>query len=190
MVTNYISIGASCYGLLALFISCPCTLAIGLIAFVVCEFIHIAGKLNENWRKAYNDSFRFLYNQDPIFRSYLKEVEDGNWHDEEKSSAQSFYKKTYESEDGVEPVKLIPPANASEEELQDSHPEELLPASKRNAVLMTFYQQTSHFYSSDKLSMDYLSKERLKELWRRKADVMAHYITSSDEGEPEELVED
>ncbi|MBF0543407.1 MAG: hypothetical protein HQM08_03185 [Candidatus Riflebacteria bacterium] len=116
------------------------------------------GEHNKKWKEAYKNSFWFLYEKDPAFKSFFENR--GNLKTDEKCASLVLAEKTY-----GEKIKEQVPKNDDERNML-VRSKQIFEVMEKQGILMTYYCQTSFALPDFKL-------ERLEQLWAEKADYMS-----------------
>lgn len=155
---HYVGAALGLASLVAMF----CTPLIGqivLIGGLVWAIVAITGDLigayNKRWKDAYKNSYWYLYENDPEFRSYYDNR--AKLKEEEKSVSLRLVAKRYEE------FKVAEPQEGNTPEARNSR---VYIALEKQGVLMSYYARKG-------FSLPDFDLERLKSLWQMKADFMS-----------------
>ena len=170
LVKNYVGLALGVASLVAMFCMPVVGQIIGILALVWTGLTIIGdelGKYNKRWKAAYKDSYWYLYQNDPEFKSFYDNRESLTQN--EKSAALLVTEKNYgEYREGASQFLA---ANKNEESYYDDKSQEAVSARvfielEKQGVLMSYYNK------NDFRLPDY-SMGRLQEMWQMKADYMS-----------------
>ena len=166
LVKNYVGAAIGAAMLIGMF----CVPVVGQIAGIaalvwtaVTMIGDLLGDYNKRWKSAYKNSYKYLYDNDPEFRSFYDNREA--LHEEQKSVALQL------AEDRYGFVRYQTPS----EEEQDTHDKNMriFTALEKQGVLVSYYGQKG-------FNLPDFGMERLQELWQMKADYMSWKPTEAE----------
>ncbi|MBF0543615.1 MAG: hypothetical protein HQM08_04240 [Candidatus Riflebacteria bacterium] len=134
---------------------------VALSYFALCAvnvITQMIGNQNRKWKEAYKNSYWFLYESDPVFRSFY--INRGNLKPEEKCASQVLAEKNYGA-----PLKQQVPQN-DEEKKTVERGKGIFESLEKQGVLMSYYAQNT-------FSLPDFDIARFQELWKKKADYMS-----------------
>ncbi|MBF0407353.1 MAG: hypothetical protein HQM10_08365 [Candidatus Riflebacteria bacterium] len=131
-----------------------CTLA----WFAIVQIMNAVGSHNKKWKEAYKNSYWFLYEKDPAFKSFYDNR--SSLKPDEKCASLVLAEKNF-----GDVLKQQTPQNEDEKAIHDNG-KGVFEALEKQGVLMTYYSQTD-------FGLPDFDINRLQELWRKKADFMS-----------------
>lgn len=170
LVKNYVGLALGIASLVAMFCIPVVGQVIGVLALIWTALTVIGdqlGKYNKKWKEAYKNSYWYLYNEDPEFRSFYENRE--LLKEEEKSAAYLVTEKNYGiyKEDAYEFLKN----NRDENSYYDDKSQEAITA--RVFIELEKQGVLTSYYNRSVFKMPDYSLNRLMELWKMKADYMS-----------------
>ena len=151
---------------------------LGVIALVWTCITLVAdqfGKYNKRWKAAYKNSYWFLYENDPDFKTYYDQRDD--LIDDEKSAAYIVTERNYgEYKAGAREFEKN---NKGENSYYDDKSEEAVSA--RIFIELEKQGVLTSYYNCSSFQLPDYSMDRLLELWKAKADYMAWKPTEEEE---------
>lgn len=127
------------------------------------------GSYNKKWKAAYKNSYWYLYENDPEFKSFYNNKSYLGV--EEKSAALIITEKNY----GSSIANMPTPKNDNEKAIQD-RTKRVYTSLEKQGVLVSYYSQKG-------FSLPDFSIDRLEELWKMKADFMSWKPTEKETNE-------
>lgn len=134
----------------------------GFVWAVVTVVGDLLGEYNKRWKDAYRNSYWYLYESDPEFRSFYDNR--ARLKDEEKSVSLQMVHQRYQE------FKVTSAVEGKSVEAKNGR---VYIALEKQGVLMSYYSQKG-------FSLPDFELERLKELWQMKADYMSWKPTESE----------
>ena len=168
LVKNYVGLALGSAALVAMFCIPVVGQVIGAIAlgwFALSTVGNIFGDYNKRWKAAYKNSFWYLYQNDPEFKSFYDNR--GSLKTEEKAAALIVTENQF-----GDFIKSQPVSNEEDEKIQEKN-ERVYTALEKQGVLVSYYSQKG-------FTLPDFSMERLKELWNMKADYMSWKPTEAE----------
>ena len=126
------------------------------------------GEHNKKWKDAYRNSYWFLYNEDPEFRSYYENKDLLT--EDEKSAAYVITERNY-GEDYKEAAREFYRNNDGKNSYYDDKSQEAI--SSRVYIELEKQGVLTSYYNRSTFRMPDYSSERMLELWEAKADYMS-----------------
>lgn len=134
----------------------------GFVWAVVTVVGDMIGEYNKRWKNAYKNSYWYLYENDPEFRSFYDNR--AILKDEEKSVSLQLVDQHYGE------FKVKAPVDGDSVEARNSR---VYTALEKQGVLVSYYSQKG-------FSLPDFDLERLKQLWQMKADYMSWKPTEAE----------
>lgn len=168
LVKSYVGIALGVATLVAMF----CIPIVGqvvaiatLIWIILSQVGDLLGEYNKRWKEAYKNSYWFLYQNDPTFRTFYENR--GQLKREEKALSLLLAERDY-----GELARQPQPTEESDRKLWENG-KKVFEALEKQGVLMTYYAQTG-------FTLPDFDINRLQDLWNRKADFMAWKPTEAE----------
>ncbi len=170
LVKNYVGLALGVAALVAMF----CIPIVGQVA-AICTLVWVGlttigdqiGKYNVRWKNAYTNSYQYLIDNDPEFRSFYENR--ASLDDEEKSAsllvAEQRFGAFLTGEDQT-------PANEEDQKVYDKNLK-VFAQLEKNGILASYYAQKG-------FTLPDFSMPRLQELWQMKADYMSWKPTDAE----------
>ncbi|MBF0407354.1 MAG: hypothetical protein HQM10_08370 [Candidatus Riflebacteria bacterium] len=129
-----------------------------LVWIAITRIIAYIASHNQKWKEAYKNSYWFLYEKDPAFKSFYDNR--AQLKPDEKCASLIVAEKNF-----AEVLKYQSPQDETEK-LIHANSQGVYEALEKQGILMTYYSQTG-------FDMPDYDINRLQELWRKKADYMS-----------------
>ena len=171
LVKNYVSLALGIGSLVAMFCIPVVGQILGVISIVWMCLTAVGdelGEYNKKWKEAYKNSYWFLYNNDPEFKSYYDNRED--LAREEKSAAYLVTEYNYGEEYKQKAYEFLK-ANKGENNYYDDKSQEAVSA--RVYIELEKQGVVSSYYNRSEFKLPEYSLSRLMEFWKMKADYMS-----------------
>ncbi len=161
LVKNYVGLALGTASLIAMFCIPIVGQVLGALALVwvaLTTLGDVLGKYNKRWKAAYKNSYWYLYENDPEFKSFYDHRD--RLKAEEKAAALLVTESNY-----GDFLKTQAPADEEQAAIQEKNLRVYAELEKQG-VLMSYYSQKG-------FTLPDFGMERLQELWSMKADYMS-----------------
>ncbi len=168
LVKSYVGIALGVATLVAMFCIPIVGQVVAIVAFIwliLTQLGDILGEYNKRWKEAYKNSYWFLSQNDPTFRSFYEHR--GQLKREEKALSLLLAERDY-----GEMARQPQPTDESDKKLWENG-KKVFEALEKQGVLMTYYAQTG-------FTLPDFDINRLQDMWSRKADFMAWKPTEAE----------
>ncbi len=170
LVKNYVGLALGVGSLIAMFCVPVVGQVLAVITLIWTAITLVAdqiGEYNKKWKAAYKDSFWFLYNNDPEFKSFYDNRD--LLAEDEKSAAYIITDRNYG--EYREAARAFERDNKNENSYYDRKDEEAV----NSRVFIELEKQgvLTSYYNRSQFSLPDFGMARLLELWNAKADYMA-----------------
>ncbi len=171
LVKNVASLIFGVASLIAMFCAFPVGTIVSICALIWTCLTAIAdqfGEYNKRWKAAYKNSYWYLYQSDPEFKSYYENRDDLTY--DEKSACYVLFERQY-GDDFKANARSFESANKNENSYYDDKSNEAISA--RVYIEMEKQGVVTSYYNRAVFKEPDLGNSDLLDLWKTKADYMS-----------------